>query len=196
MPLFRSSRRTGPAFMLQNGPFSPKPARLPFFKLIRAFRFASLHVTKTAGGFGRFCRFSPWRLFQRAVSPLPRNGPVLLPRKRQKWPKNHPPSLAPPQLVFFLASIAAAGVVRLANKHETPPHGVVGGIEWLCLEPLEPPFHIPSLQNISPLKQKPRSERRREPRIPARGRARAPAAVGRGHGVAQFEVKCIHFVGF
>jgi hypothetical protein len=42
--------------MLQNGPFSPKPARLPFFKLIRAFRFASLHVTKTAfwavlGGF-------------------------------------------------------------------------------------------------------------------------------------------------
>ena len=48
MPLFRSSRRTGPAFMLQNGPFSPKPARLPFFKLIRAFRFASLHVTKTA----------------------------------------------------------------------------------------------------------------------------------------------------
>jgi hypothetical protein len=48
MPLFRKKCRTGPAFMLQNGPFSPKIARLPFFKLIRAFHSRHPDVTKTA----------------------------------------------------------------------------------------------------------------------------------------------------
>ena len=65
--------------------------------------------------------------------------------------KKHPPSLEPPQLVFFLASIAVAGVVRLADKHQTAPHGIVGRIEWLRLEPLEPPFRVPSLQYVPPL---------------------------------------------
>ena len=32
---------------------------------------------------------------------------------------------------IFLASIAVAGVVRLANSHKTAPHGIVGRIEWL-----------------------------------------------------------------
>ena len=33
MPLFRLSRRTGPAFMLQNGPFSPKTRQIAFLKV-------------------------------------------------------------------------------------------------------------------------------------------------------------------
>ena len=102
----------------KTGHFHQKIARLPFFKLIRAFRFASLRTSQKRH-FGRFCRFSPWRLFQRAVSPLPRNGPVLLPRKRQKWPKNHPPSLEPPQLGFLGNFL---GLLRVTECHRAHGH--------------------------------------------------------------------------
>ena len=64
---FEKKCRTGPAFMLQNGPFSPKIARLPFFKLIRAFhsRHPDIAAPLRRHGTSQKRRFGGWRRLMR-----------------------------------------------------------------------------------------------------------------------------------
>jgi len=53
MPLFRKKCRTGPAFMLQNGPFSPKNRQIAFFKVNTGVSLPSSgrHKNGILGGF-------------------------------------------------------------------------------------------------------------------------------------------------
>ena len=54
MPLFRKKCRTGPAFMLQNGPFSPKNRQIAFFKVNTGVSLPSTprrHKNGILGGF-------------------------------------------------------------------------------------------------------------------------------------------------
>ena len=88
MPLFRSSRRTGPAFMLQNGPFSPKTRQIAFFKVNTGVSLPSCtpplrrhgrHKNGVlAGGVG----FGDDKKKNHSLHDATRNGPVLSPISR------------------------------------------------------------------------------------------------------------------
>ena len=90
---FSSKKKRREASTRQNGPFSPKPARLPFFKVNTgvSIRADPRHFTSPTAGFADGGGFGMNKKKDHSLHDATRNGPVLLsPRKRQKIAKKTP----------------------------------------------------------------------------------------------------------
>ena len=114
-PLLRPRKSALRRLLGKTGHFHQNPPDSAFFKLIRAFRFTSLHVTnrrfRDGGGFGEDKKKN------HSLHDATRNGPVLSPRKRQKSQKSHPPGLEPPQLGFLWNFLGLLRVTECNRAH-------------------------------------------------------------------------------